>query len=68
MQYVLIDAHQRFLGTLKSERAFAVGDTFQHSEKESFTVIGLNWFKQNTNAQSLTVIPTGSLKTAVAAT
>ncbi|MCU0570577.1 MAG: hypothetical protein MUF49_28880 [Oculatellaceae cyanobacterium Prado106] len=57
MQYVLIDAHQRFLGTLKSEKALAVGDTFENTNAQSYTVIGLNWFKQDPRTQSLTVIP-----------
>lgn len=64
-QYVLIDAHQRFLGTYKSDKSFAVGDTFQGSNDEMFTVIGLNWFKQNPSTQSLTVIPSSLLKAVV---
>lgn len=57
MQYLLIDPHQRLLGTFNSDRAFVVGDTFE-SAAQSFTVIGLDWFKQRSHAQSLTVIPT----------
>jgi hypothetical protein len=65
MQYVLIDAHQRFLGTYKSDKSFAVGDTFDNHEAQSFTVIGLNWKQGGANqGQSLTVIPTSSLKVA----
>jgi hypothetical protein len=56
MQYLLIDTHQRPLGTLISDKTFAVGDTFQN-HAASYTVVGLNWFKQRPNAQSLTVIP-----------
>jgi hypothetical protein len=58
MQYLLIDPHQRLLGTLNSEKAFSVGDTFQNHNAQTYTVIGLNWFKQRSHAQSLTVIPT----------
>ncbi|PSB15159.1 hypothetical protein C7B76_14330 [filamentous cyanobacterium CCP2] len=57
MQYLLIDTHQRPLGTLKSDKTFAVGDTFENSA-QSYTVIGLNWFNQHVQSQSLTVIPT----------
>jgi hypothetical protein len=58
MQYLLIDTHQRPLGTLKSDKAFAVGDTFENGNAQSYTVIGLNWFNQRPQTQSLTVIPT----------
>jgi hypothetical protein len=57
MQYVLIDAHQRFLGTLKSDKSFSVGDTFENHDAKSFTVIGLNWKQGGNQGQSLTVIP-----------
>jgi hypothetical protein len=54
MQYVLIDAHQRFLGTLKSDKSFSVGDTFENHNAQSFTVIGLNWKQGGNQGQSLT--------------
>jgi hypothetical protein len=54
MQYLLIDTHQRPLGTLISDKTFVVGDTFQNHDSATYTVVGLNWFKQR---QSLTVIP-----------
>ncbi|MCU0525841.1 MAG: hypothetical protein MUF72_13545 [Elainella sp. Prado103] len=57
MQYLLIDTHQRPLGTFISEKTLGVGDTFQNKNAESFTVVGLNWFQQRPNTQSLTVIP-----------
>jgi hypothetical protein len=67
MQYVLIDAHQRFLGTYKSDKSFAVGDTFDNHDAQSFTVIGLNWKQGGGNqGQSLTVIPTSAMKVAAA--
>jgi hypothetical protein len=65
MQYVLIDAHKRFIGTLKSEKALSVGDTFQNHNAQTYTVIGLNWFKQNPRTQSLTVIPVGTIAKAI---
>lgn len=58
MQYLLIDTHQRLLGTFISEKVFSVGDTFQNHNEQSYTVVGLNWFKQRAQGQSLTVIPT----------
>ncbi|MBF2002634.1 MAG: hypothetical protein IGS50_02985 [Synechococcales cyanobacterium C42_A2020_086] len=57
MQYLLVDTHQRLLGTLNSEKALSVGDTFQNHDAQSYTVVGLNWFKQRSHSQSLTVIP-----------
>ncbi|WAL62355.1 hypothetical protein [Thermocoleostomius sinensis] len=57
MQYLLIDPHQRLLGTLNSEKVLSVGDTFENHNAQFYTVIGLNWFKQRSQAQSLTVIP-----------
>jgi len=57
MQYLLIDTLQRPLGTMNRDKSFAVGDTLQNRNAEVFTVVGLNWFKQRTHAQSLTIIP-----------
>jgi hypothetical protein len=58
MQYLLIDTHKRPLGTLISDKSFAVGDVVQNQNAETFTVVGLNWFKQRAHGgQSLTVIP-----------
>lgn len=54
MQYLLVDPRQRLLGTINSDKVFSVGDTFENSNAQTYTVIGLNWFKQR---QSLTVIP-----------
>lgn len=57
MQYLLIDTHKRLLGTHHSDRALVVGDTFQNQNAQAYTVVGLNWFKERTQGQSLTVIP-----------
>ncbi len=60
MQYLLIDAHKRFLGTFNSGQMLSVGDTFQNENKQTYAVVGKDWSLQNTfNAQSLTVIPVG---------
>lgn len=66
MQYLLIDPHQRLLGTLNSEKTLAVGDTFEnHHNAQTYTVVGLNWFKQRSQTPSLTVIPARTIAKAV---
>lgn len=57
MHYLLVDLHQRIVGTLSSDRSFVVGDTFENHNSQIYTVIGLNWFKQRPQTPSLTVIP-----------
>jgi hypothetical protein len=58
MQYLLLDAHHRFLGLLNSQRAFSVGDTFENKDEQTFAVVGLNWSGgQGAATHSLTVIP-----------
>lgn len=66
MQYLLLDTHKRPIGTLVSDKSFAVGDTFQGQDTGSYTVVGLNWFTQRSHAQSLTVIPIPPAPKAVA--
>ncbi len=64
MEYLLIDAHQRFLGMMRSDREFAVGDSFQAENLQMYTVVGVNWSNQRisglpsggTRRQSLTVV------------
>lgn len=65
MQYLLIDPHQRLLGTLNSDKTLTVGDTFENQNAQTYTVVGLNWFKQRPQTPSLTVIPTRSIAKAV---
>jgi hypothetical protein len=61
MQYLLIDAHKRFLGTFNSSQSFAVGDTFESPDNQIYAVVGVNWSVQHTlKTKSLTVIPVGS--------
>lgn len=66
MHYVLIDSHQRFLGTMDSDRPFAIGDTFQQNEpQKTYAVIGLNQTQQHhPSRQSLTVIQLAAAKPA----
>lgn len=65
MKYLLLDTRKRPIGTLVSDKSFAVGDTFQSEGSGQgagayaglYTVVGLNWFTQRSHAQSLTVMP-----------
>jgi hypothetical protein len=62
MEYLLIDSHQRFLGTLRSDRSFCVGDIFQNDKSQSYTVVGVNWSNRlqtsATHRKALTVVAT----------
>lgn len=66
MQYLLVDPHQRLLGTLNSDKKMAVGDIFENHNAQTYTVVGLNWFKQRPQTPSLTVIPTRTIAKVVA--
>lgn len=57
MEYVLIDSHQRFLGTFRAERMMSIGDIFQNTNAQTYAVIGINQARQRSRAlQSLTVV------------
>ncbi len=61
MQYLLMDAHQRFLGTFSSQATLIVGDTFQNQNNQTYAVVGMNWSGQkSTKTQALTVILVGA--------
>ncbi|MGG6294775.1 hypothetical protein ACQ4M4_10145 [Leptolyngbya sp. AN02str] len=58
MQYLLMDAHSRFLGTFTSQKLLAVGDTFQNTNAKTYAVVGVNWNGQSGEAaHSITVMP-----------
>ncbi|MBE9178978.1 hypothetical protein IQ268_10435 [Oculatella sp. LEGE 06141] len=58
MQYLLMDAHQRFIGTFQAKQPIAIGDTFQSPTAQTYTVVGLNLSsRHNSQLPSLTVIP-----------
>jgi hypothetical protein len=58
MQYLLMDCHQRFIGTFDCHETLAVGDTFESQNAQSYTVVGLNRLRHyNSQVPSLTVIP-----------
>lgn len=60
MEYLLVDSHQRFLGTLNYTEALSVGDVFQNEER-TYAVVGKNWANQQTaRLQSLTVVRVNS--------
>lgn len=67
MQYLLVDSHQRFLGTLKSEKKMTLGDVFQTEESQTYTVVGINQARQHSNLlKSLTVVRGSRLASAAA--
>ena len=57
MQYLLIDTHQRCLGTINSQRSLSVGDTFQVLNSKVFAVIDVEQPQRGTKSHSLRVIP-----------
>jgi hypothetical protein len=58
MQYLLMDAHSRFLGTFTSQKLLAVGDIFQNTNAKTYAVVGMNWNGQGSeSAPSITVMP-----------
>ena len=66
MQYLLIDAHKRFLGTLDSKETLVVGDTFLNTNNQTYAVVGLDWSHQRSRqSQSLTVIKVNAKKAQV---
>lgn len=68
MQYLLVDAHRRFLGTFSSPKELVIGDTFQSDLATTYAVIGVDWGGQNQNRMhSLTVIQTSHSSKAAAA-
>lgn len=66
MQYLLIDTRQRPLGTLISDKMLAVGDTFQNHNAQTYTVVSLDWLKQQAHTLSVMVIPGNAQPKAVA--
>lgn len=62
MQYLLVDPHQRFLGTFHSKESLAVGDTIQCSNANTYAVVGMDWSRQTAaKSPSLTVIRVGNV-------
>lgn len=53
MEYLLIDAHQRFLGMMKSEQMLAIGDLFQGENAQTYAVVGVNWSGRLSNSAQL---------------
>lgn len=58
MQYLVVDTHQRFLGSYTSSKALVVGDTFQAQNTKTYAVIGLTWAgHRDPGKRAVTVIP-----------
>ncbi|MDX2097238.1 MAG: hypothetical protein SFW36_05630 [Leptolyngbyaceae cyanobacterium bins.59] len=67
MDYLLVDSHQRFLGTLNYNNSLAVGDIFKDHNEQTFAVIGKNWTnRRNSQLESLTVVRMAHLSKKVA--
>ncbi|WP_041269113.1 hypothetical protein [Geitlerinema sp. PCC 7407] len=57
MEYLLMDLHRRFLGTMNSNRTLSIGDTFEDSTAKTYTVVRIDPSRErNRPSQSLTVV------------
>jgi hypothetical protein len=54
MKYLMVDLHQRFLGSITQEPPLAVGDTFA-TPNRSYTVVGIQLAREP-DVRSVTVI------------
>jgi hypothetical protein len=58
MQYLMMDIHQRFIGTLNRNAQLAVGDVLEASNAKTYTVVSINAAQnRDRNTKSVTVIP-----------
>lgn len=66
MQYLMMDLHQRFIGTLNHNSKLSIGDTFKVDNAKTYMVVRINASRDNNrNVKSLTVIAhNGALATA----
>jgi len=71
MQYLMMDLHQRFIGTLMQNKPLVIGDVFKAANAKSYTVVSIDSSRgHDKSVKSLTVIahnPTVSPSTNVAA-
>lgn len=57
MEYLLLDTHCRFLGTLHCDRVLKVGDTFQNDHAQTYAIIGTDRsLHSGKHFQALTVV------------
>ncbi len=56
MEYLVMDTHQRLLGTLRRTTVLNVGDTFT-SGATTYAVINIEWRPDQSNLKRLMVIP-----------
>lgn len=57
MQYLMMDIHQRFIGTLNHKEPLAVGDIFKTNNAKTYTVVSVDLSNRTAkNMRSVTVI------------
>lgn len=57
MEYLLMDLHRRFLGTMNSNRTLSIGDTFEDATAKTYTVVRIDPSRERSRpSQSLTVV------------
>ncbi|WP_218080229.1 hypothetical protein [Anthocerotibacter panamensis] len=56
MDYLVMDTHQRLLGTLRRTSPLNVGDTFT-SGNLTYAVVNIEWRPDQSNLKRLMVIP-----------
>ncbi|CAN1210577.1 hypothetical protein TUMEXPCC7403_10300 [Tumidithrix helvetica PCC 7403] len=61
MQYLMMDLHQRFIGTLNYNTPLAVGDKFEASNAKTYTVVSIDASRNPSKKhKSVTVIANGA--------
>jgi hypothetical protein len=56
MEYLLLDTHCRFLGTMNSDRALKVGDVFQNDHAQTYAIVGTDYSLRQGRQQALRVV------------
>lgn len=68
MQYLMMDLHQRFIGTLNHNSKLSIGDTFKVDNAKTYMVVRIDASRSNDrNVKSLTVIARNGATVPVAA-
>ncbi len=68
MQYLMMDLHQRFIGTLNYNAPLTVGDIFKANNAKIYTVVSVDSSRsRDKNIKSLTVIANTAANAANAA-
>lgn len=67
MQYLMMDLHQRFIGTVNQTKQLSLGDVFKADNAKTYTVVSIDASRRNNSSvKSLTVIAHNPLATAAA--